>query len=255
MKVLYKFKKCFCSFKFQRILKDIDTIRRLDKINIFEYFDIIEERKTSKPEEYLVKEIADYLNSNLFKNEFKFTISTQEQKFKFLILNLSLLTNRLQHIHNEEKKNLKLSNFSIFDFNSFLLMKKIIFLFQYIPFKFYCREVIKMYSNKNQIKDKYNYIVENELLKRFNKKDYLYSKTKRNFLETLDQTENEEEIFTKIKEKFVRDFLLKDESSQKSKSKKDKQDKEDDGSAHVLNNDCEKLALFLIAHVNTIFNF
>jgi len=255
MKVLYKYNKCFCSFKFQRITKDIDTKRRLDKINIFEYFEIIEERKTSKPEEYLVKEITDYINSNTFKNEFKFTISTQEQKFKFLILNLTLLTNRLQHIHKEEKKNFKLSNFSNFDFNSFLLMKKLMFLFKYIPFKFYCQEVIKTYLNKNQIKDKYNYIVENELLKRFNKQDYLYLKTKRNFLETLNQTENEEELFNKIKEKFVKDFLLKDQSSQKPKSKIVQQEKEDGANAHVINNESEKLTLFLIAHVKKFFKF
>jgi hypothetical protein len=251
MKAIYYTKKCFCSYKFQKLSKHIDTIKRLDKINIFEYLDIIEERKTSKPQEFLVKEIADYINSNLFQNEFIFTLSTQDQKFKFLLLNLSLLTNRLRHIYNDERKNLNFSNFSSFDFKSFFLIKKILFMFQFLPFKFYCQDVMKLYYNRNQIKHKYNYIVENELLKRFNKKDFVYSKTKRNFIETLNKIENEEELFIKIKEKFVRDFLLKDESNTKQKSKNDNQEK--DSNDHMLENDSEKLTLYLIAHVKYIF--
>lgn len=243
------------SVKFPKISKDQRSLMRLDKISIFEYFNITEERKVSLPEEYLVKEIVDYFLSPDFNREFKYTFSNEEKKFKFLILNICLLVSRLEKVvvvdtnnNGEENKNAENSIVKVFDNLQNILINskkklhkaKLTFLFKYLPLKFYCKEVVKFYISKNQINSHYttNFILENEFLKKFNKKDFKFLKIRKQFIDDLTTFNKQEDIdfeedkfVEKIKEKYIIKFLL-------------------DGKGNPI--EAEKLALYLIAHVNII---
>jgi hypothetical protein len=185
---MYKFGK----FKFS-ILTNLpkSNIARLDKISIFEYFGIIEERKKGKDYEVLLKEIMDYMDSSIFLNEFKYCISTDIKKHKFLFLNLSLLTNRLA----EEKINYQ-------DIENFTQQQKLIFLFKNLPLYWFCKENVKLYLKQNQINKMYTNVIEAETIKRFNKLDFSALKTRKAFLKDINNPENDN-----FKNKYIKNFL------------------------------------------------
>ena len=74
---LFKMNKYITCFNFTirniftKTPKSEKCLKLLDKISIFEYFDVFEERKKARLEESLVKEITEYINSNTFESEFK----------------------------------------------------------------------------------------------------------------------------------------------------------------------------------------
>jgi hypothetical protein len=245
-KVLYKIKiNNFCDkflSKFPKIKKETQTLTRLDKISIFEYFNFVEERKTSKPQEYLIKEIIDYMNSKLFYSEFKYTISDEEKRFIFLIYNISLLLNRFEEIYIIEKKKLNFKNISNFEYlRKLWMIKKMIFLFKHVPMKYFCPEILKFYIKENQIIDNYTYIIENELIKKFHRIDFNLLKYRNQFSRDLNKLiyhENETEgRFNNFKIKYIKKVLLKNENPD-----------------NILNEkDCDKVMLYFIAHVILLF--
>ena len=88
---------------FQKIEKNESVLRRHTKISIFEYFGIVEERKTPKPQEILINELYRYINSDYIDREFKYLINDKDTKFKFFLFHISLLVYRLEQIELEKK--------------------------------------------------------------------------------------------------------------------------------------------------------
>jgi hypothetical protein len=240
MKILKVNSKGFCEFiKFPKICKDLSSLQRLDKISIFEYFNVIEERTKLKSQQILLKEIADFLLSHNFNNEFKFTFLNEEKKFKFFLLNIGLISNRVQNSLKEENLNFKnyLKNLLTFnknnkEYESYITRLKIIFCLKFLPLKYYCKEILQFYLGNNQIKKKYesNLIVQDEYAKKYTKIDFSFLSLKRQFIKDLDTIEDNEE---KFKDKYIKNFLLKDEDTNKLKRE----------------NDYDKLVLYFIAHV------
>ena len=90
-------------YSFQKIEKNENVLRRYSKISVFEYFGLIDERKTPRPQEILVNELYRYINSDYVENEFKYLINDKDTKFKFLIYHISMLVLRLEQIKSEKK--------------------------------------------------------------------------------------------------------------------------------------------------------
>jgi hypothetical protein len=241
----FLFKKKFCtrgSIKFPKISKDISNIQRLDKISIFEYFKLIDERNVSLPHQILVKEIIDYIYSSNFNNEFKYTFLNDEKKFKFLLLNIGLIVNRIENSMKEDNLNLKNYFKNLFSYKNpgkkcdYIARIKIIYFLKFLPLKYTCKEILKFFISNNQIKKKYenNHIIEDQLFKKFTKIDFLFMKVRKSFIDDLNKIEDEEDF----KEKYIKNFLLKESKTEKDKSK------------NIINeNDCDKLLLYFIAHV------
>src|SRR4051794_8368348 len=119
---MYKIAKFkFCNI-FTKLPKSASALARLDKISKLEYFGIIDERQTSRNSEVLIKELVDFMGSNTFSKEFKYCISNDTKKNKFLLLNVALLAHRLKH----EKINL-------IDYERWLQQKILVFLFTFSP--------------------------------------------------------------------------------------------------------------------------
>jgi hypothetical protein len=153
---------------FTKIPKHPNCLKRLDKISIFEYFQIVEERKNAKLEEIVLKEIVDYINSSLFENEFSNTFANDEKKFKFLLLNLNILSDRI------EKEKISITD------RNFFYQKRLYLLYRYFPLKFSNSNVIKYFILQNQIGGMFNHIIESEMYKKFNKidlKNFSFRKT------------------------------------------------------------------------------
>jgi hypothetical protein len=201
---MYKFKKLYFSNKiiFTKAQKSHTSLERLDKISIFEYFGIVEERKTGRKGQILIKEIIDYMTTQTFTNEFKYSISNDTKKHKFLFLNFWLLGNRLT---NEKVK--------ITNFENYLEVKLLTFLFKYSPLFLFCKDVIRYYIRQEQIAKLYNYIIENEMMKQFNKLDFQSLKTRREFIKDLnkleqnDENSNDDQIIKKIENKYIREYM------------------------------------------------
>jgi len=219
--------------KFPKISKDLSSLSRLDKISILEYFNLVDERKYARPNEILIKEVIDFMNSYNFEKEFKFTISDENRRIKFLILNIGLLLNRIENVQINGTIYNHLNYFSILKLK--FLRLKLIFCFKYFPMKYHCSEILKYYLRCNQIDSRYkdNYILENEFMKSFNKKDFSFSIMKRLFVKDLDCLESTDNVenFKKI---YLIKFLLHDKESNYNQIEVD------------------KLYLYFIAHV--IFN-
>jgi hypothetical protein len=245
-------KKCFCesitSIKFPRISKDISSLQRLDKISIFEYFKLVEERTVSLPHQILVKELVDYIYSSNFNNEFKYTFLNDEKKFKFLLLNIGLIVNRVENSLKQDNLSFKnyIKSFISFEqakvSSDYLKRLKIIYFLKFLPLKYTAKEILKFFISKNQIKKKYenNHIIEEEFIKKFTKIDFSFLKIKKNFITDLNKIEDDEENF---KEKYIKNFLLMDSNS---KNEKDK------SNVKINENDCDKILLYFIAHVRYV---
>jgi hypothetical protein len=240
----------FCeSIKFPKISKDITALQRLDKISIFEYFNFVEERTISLTHQILVKEIVEYIYSNNFTNEFRYTFLNEEKKFKFLLLNIGLVVNRIENSIKEDNLSLKLYIKNLISFHStksdYLSRLKIIYYLKFLPLKYNSKDILKYYISKNQIKKKYenNNIIEDEFIKKYTKIDFSFLKIKKNFIADLNNIEDNEE---KFKDKYIKNFLLNDSiiiannPNEKSKPK-------------INESDCDKLLLYFIAHVIYIF--
>jgi hypothetical protein len=228
-KCIFSFKiirKSFCeNFKFPKIKKDLSSLQRLDKISIFEYLKILDERLVATHCEVLAKELVDFIYSKEFTREFKFTFLNEEKKFKFFLMNLALISNRIQSTIKED-------NLSFIRPKEFFIRKKIILFFKYLPIKFSILEVLKYYINQYQINSKYenNYIIQDEFLNKYNKLDFSCLRIRKDLVEKFDKIEEDEVAF---EEKYISKFLL--DSSERSI-------------------DSEKILLYFIAHVRILIN-
>ncbi len=217
--------KYFCElFKFRKIKKDLTSVQRLDKISIFEYLKIVDERIVAKHIEVISKELVDFLNSKEFNREFKFTFLNDEKKFRFFLMNIALISNRIQNTLKED-------NLTLMSPKEFLTRKKIIFLFKHLPLKFSIPEVLKIYVSHDQIKSKYdsNYIIQDEYLKKYYKLDFSCLRTRRELIENFEKIEEDEVSF---EEKYICKFLL-------------------NSSERTI--DSEKILLYFTAHVRILF--
>lgn len=220
-------------FKFSKISKDVISLQRLDKISIFEYFELIEERNIAKPYEFLIKEIADYIYSPVFSNEFKLALINDEKKFKFFLMNISLVAHRVKQTLNEDNINLFTHLKRLVygnDNQNYLDRIKIIYYVQFLPLKFFSKENLQFYISKNQISKYYenNHIIEEEFIKKYTKIEFSFLKLKRQFINDLDKIEDDEEEF---KKKYINNFLLKNNDNKFNE------------------NEADKLLLYFIAHV------
>ena len=94
----------FCDkVKMKLTQKSPDIRARIDKLNIFEYMNITVTRTEAKTHEVLTREIINFMETSYFQDEFRFTLSNQEQKFKFLLLNCCLISARLSMLNQEYK--------------------------------------------------------------------------------------------------------------------------------------------------------
>jgi len=102
-------------------------------------------------------------------------------------------------------KTLKLKDLIKFDFNRFIQMKKLLFLFKYLPLKLWCNDVLKFYIKQNQIDKLYNHIIEAEFLKVYNKIDLKSLRTRRKFIRDIDDIEfdSQKEIIDKFKQQYI----------------------------------------------------
>jgi hypothetical protein len=196
---------------FTKTPKNQKCLKRLDKISIFEYFNIVEERKNAKMQEILVKEIADYINSDIFENEFRHSLSNDAKKFKFLLLNVNLLCLRL----DSEKIQITDSNF--------LIQKKLLLYYRYLPLKISNSDVIRNFITQNQIEGIYNHIIESEMFKKFTKIDLKNLNFRSNFMKDIQSPEEEFK-------KNLKQFFFPDEKE--------------------VDDVIEKLYTYIIAHVN-----
>jgi len=224
----------FCDLiKFPKVSKDIISLQRLDKISIFEYFELVEEKKIAKSHDILIKEIADYIYSPVFDNEFKLTLINDEKKFKFFLMNISLIAHRVKKTIEEENLNLltylKCLVYGNNNQNYYLDRMKIIYFIQFIPLKFFSKENLKFYISKNQISKYYenNNVIEEEFIKKYTKIDFSFLKLKRQFINDLDKIDNEDDFKTK----YITNFLLKSNDNK------------------INENEADKLLLYFIAHV------
>ena len=126
-----------------------------------------------------MKEIVDYINSSLFENEFRNSFANDEKKFKFLLLNVNLLSDRI------EKERISVTN------TKFLIQKRLYLLYRYFPLKFSNSNVIKYFISQNQIGGMFNHIIESELYKKFNKIDLKNFSFRKTFGKDINLSEEE----------------------------------------------------------------
>ncbi len=84
--------------KLSRISKSTETLKRLDKLNILEYFNLIPTRSVSRKFEQTDVELALFIFSALFNKEFNgyFDSFHNNELFRFYLLNRNMLRNRIR---------------------------------------------------------------------------------------------------------------------------------------------------------------
>ena len=136
---------------------------RLDKLSIFEYFNLKTARQTASTEDSLILELICYFNSKTYKEEFDSLITTDIQKFKFLLLHKSLLKEKT-------KENL----FKTYQNSNNQL-------------KYYIQQEFNLFNETRQLGN--SLLLENQLLELFNREAIKYKKVHSVFLKTLDESD------------------------------------------------------------------
>jgi len=282
MKILKLFKKTFCerihpSFKFSSIKKEDYCVVKKEKMSIIEYFNIIPRKKTSSPEHAILKELILYVNSDNFKKEFKYSLSNENRVFKFYLLNVSLINNRIEEIKrdylNELFNSKKYSNIlnKIFSINLHQVFLSNI-CFKFFPLHYIYEGFYNEYTKKYILKDAFQEVFKEKFYRKMKMIDIKYLRYRVSFskdlndlnLEIQNYFEEEQHIekkfedllkenssFKKKYENFLKkyfiNFIFEINTLDKSKSKTKGENKLDELS--IYEKDIDKLFTYFLAHV------
>lgn len=269
------------NFKFSSIKKDNYCIERKEKISILEYFNIIPERNHSNQQQSLLKELILYVNSDNFQREFKYSLSNENRIFKFYLLNISLLSHRIDEVKSEifcdfaatKKKNI-FNNFNKNIFHLLLLNYSL----RFFPLHFIYDEFYNEYAKKYLIKDSFQEVFTEKFFKKMKMLDIKYLRYRGLFAKELnvlntqieafyDKESNhdkkfedllkENEAFKKKYELFLKKYFInfifevKSQDKAKQKAKGDKENNKLD-ELQIYAKDVDKLFTYFLAHVNII---
>lgn len=91
---------------FSSVPKSNEVLKRIDMLNIFEYFlngfnfnlfgKMYTVRKASRTDDMLMKEIIEYFSSSTYNEEFKTMLNSDSQKFRFFLMHRCLLNSIIQ---------------------------------------------------------------------------------------------------------------------------------------------------------------
>lgn len=207
---------------FTKIRKIHKFYERQDKINIFEYFNLIRKRKACRKYEQIDLELLSYFQSKDFNNEFSFIFNKDHLSFQVFRL---FLVNRDFAYQKLEKLNF--SNFQAdsnkkFSYYINYLYYKLLFLKRRALFD----ESIDLFIN-NQIYNKGGLIIEASIKSLIRKEMFSYIRLK-NKLNQAFEINNDEYIKEYIRKVIYKEEKIKDESK------------------------IDKIYIFLVAHYNYI---
>lgn len=173
------------NMKLSRLSKSPEVMKRLDKLNIFEYFNFTSTRQVSRKYEQLDIELALFIFSDVFHKEFSgyFDSFHNNELFRFFLLNRNLLRNRIKIQQNGVKQKFEF-------FNSNLITN----------------EFLQLFINKELVV-KGTYIIEDELLKNY-KKDELYLLRNKLKIDTAVQSNDKAKVSS-----LIRKFVFKDKEN------------------------------------------
>lgn len=283
--------KIFHPYKFSPIMKDKYCYKRDSKITILEYFNIKERQLYSKPDAAILKEILEFINSEKFSKEFKYSLSNENRIFKFYLLNLSLINNRigelghkLLKLNNYQNQSNKINSKNLISllsnknrlleyYNIFKLRLK----FNYFPLHYIYDNFYKEYTKKYFLKNSFNEVFEEKFFKKLKLLDIKYLKYRDSFAKDLNSIDEEIEAFfhnemnhdksfkdlvsenldfKKKYEAFLKKYFISfifeiKPQAAKSKSNPAAANKKDDLSIYAT--DIEKLFTYFLAHVKINF--
>ncbi len=278
---LFKIQKWhFCeklqsNFKFSSIKKENYCIEKQEKLSILEYFNIIPRNKYSNPQQSLLKEIILFVNSDNFQKEFKYSLTNENRIFKFYILNVSLLSHRIEEVKKDSL--FQINYFKIKNFVKYFTKDTIdIFLiniyFKYFPLHFVYENFYNEYSKNYILKESFQEIFTEKFFKKMKKLDIKYlryrtlfslelNKLNRHIEEYFHDEKNidkkfedllkEDEDFNKKYDSFLKKyfigFIFEINLKEKDKSKNKNINFRDEVS--IYSKDVDKLFTYFLAHV------
>jgi len=94
-----------------------------------------------------------------------------------------------------------------FNYNELYQLKKKQVLFNYMPVKLWCSDVLKFYIKQNQIEKLYNHIIEAEFLKIYNKIDLKSIRIRKKFIKDLHHIEfdSDKELIDNFKTNYIKE--------------------------------------------------
>ncbi len=190
------------SFRFSTVKKDNYCIERHEKISILEYLSVVPYKNHSNKQQSLLKELIQYVNSETFTREFKYSLSNQNRIFKFYLLNVSLLAHRTEEVRQifmsdfsqSAKKNFLeiFKNQSKMHFFDFLSLN---FSFKFLPLHFIYEEFYSEYAQKHLIKGSFQEVFTEKFFKKMKMLDIKYLRYRGSFSKELNKLNSEIEAF------------------------------------------------------------
>lgn len=133
-----------------KVPRKTQFFRRLDKLSLLEYLGVQNKRQSCKPIESVGLELINYMQSSSFNDEFAYSLSNQDSKFLFFLVNLRLVVEL-----GKSKANLLKGAMNRLQWSQYSL-----------PISFWGLDLVTEFARVDQIEEHYNYLIEQEEVNR-----------------------------------------------------------------------------------------